>query len=122
MATFTSFQEIKAWQVAHKSSLQIYKISKETPLSKDFSLKDQMCRCAVSVPSNIAEGFERGGKREFKRFLVIAKSSNTELRSQLVLTKDLGYITETEYHSIDAKLVEVSRMISGLIGYLNTVS
>jgi len=81
-----------------------------------------MCRCAASVTSNIAEGFERGGKREFKRFLVIAKSSNTELRSQLVLTKDLGYITETEYHFIDAKLVEVSRMISELIGYLNTLS
>src|SRR4051812_37921491 len=108
MSTFKSFQEIQAWQTAHAMALQIYRISNETLLYKDFGLKDQMRRCAVSVSSNIAEGFERGGKREFKRYLVIAKSSNTELRSQLILTKDLGYISDNEYKNIDGKLIEVN--------------
>lgn len=119
MPTITSFKEIKVWQKAHLISLEIYKLSNTTELAKDFGLKDQMRRCSVSVSSNIAEGYERGGKKEFIRYLVIAKASNTELRSQLLLSRDLNYISSEKYDTIEEQLIEVNKMISGFIGYLN---
>jgi len=119
MPTINSFKEIKVWQKAHLISLEIYKLTNTTELAKDFGLKDQMRRCSVSVSSNIAEGYERGGKKEFIRYLVIAKASNTELRSQLLLSRDLNYISSEKYNMIEEQLIEVNKMISGFIGYLN---
>ena len=119
MPTINSFKEIKVWQKAHLISLEIYKLTNTTELAKDFGLKDQMRRCSVSVSSNIAEGYERGGKKEFIRYLVIAKASNTELRSQLLLSRDLNYISSKKYDTIEEQLIEVNKMISGFIGYLN---
>lgn len=121
MPTITSFKEIKVWQKAHLISLEIYKLTNTTELTKDFGLKDQMRRCSVSVSSNIAEGYERGGKKEFIRYLIIAKASNTELRSQLLLSRDLNYISVEQYDSLDDSLIEINKMISGFIAYLNKV-
>lgn len=119
MPTITSFKEIKAWQKAHLISLEIYKLTNTTELAKDYGLKDQMRRSSVSVSSNIAEGYERSGKKEFIRYLVIAKASSTELRSQLLLSKDLNYISSEQYDDLDELLIEVNKMISGFIAYLN---
>jgi len=83
--------------------------------SKDFSYKDQIQRCAVSVMNNIAEGFERGSDKEFKRFLYITKGSCGELRSMLTLGKDLDYFDKKEFENLYQDSVEVSRMLSGLI-------
>jgi four helix bundle protein len=121
MPTITSFKDIKAWQKAHWVSVEIYKLTNSTELAKDFGLRDQMRRSSVSVSSNIAEGYERGGKKEFIRYLIIAKASNTELRSQLLLSKDLNYISVEQYENLDESLIEVNKMISGFIAYLNKV-
>jgi four helix bundle protein len=113
MPTITSFKDIKAWQKAHWVSVEIYKLTNSTELAKDFGLRDQMRRSSVSVSSNIAEGYERGGKKEFIRYLIIAKASNTELRSQLLLSKDLNYISLEQYENLDESLIEVNNVSSG---------
>ena len=83
MATFKRFEDIEAWQLAREFTAKIYRLSKVPPFSRDFALRDQMRRAAVSVMSNIAEGFERGGTKEFLHFLSIAKGSAGELEAQL---------------------------------------
>lgn len=84
-----------------------------------FVLRDQMRRCAVSITSNIAEGFARQGDREFGHFLNIAKGACIELRSQLYLARDLGYISEEEFDFLNQELIKESRMIGGLMNFLN---
>ncbi len=83
MAKIDRFEDIKAWQKARELNKEIYKISNNTLFEKDFGLKDQIRRASVSVLSNIAEGFERNGSKEFKQFLSIAKGSSGEVRAQL---------------------------------------
>jgi len=87
-------------------------------LAKDFGLRDQIRRAAVSVMSNIAEGFERGGDQEFVQFLAMAKGSSGELRSQLYIAKDQGYLNEAEFAGLHDAATEVSKRIAGLIKYL----
>ena len=82
--------------------------------SKDFGLRDQIRRASVSIMSNLAEGFERGGRSEFHQFLVIAKGSCAELRSQLYVALDNDYIDDITFQNIDALSKEVSRLIGGL--------
>ena len=94
MATYKSFTELPIWQKAHLIALKTYQLSNETELSRDFSLKDQMRRCAISISSNIAEGHDRGSIKQNCYFLNIAKASSAELRSQLFLAKDLNYINK----------------------------
>jgi four helix bundle protein len=121
MATFTTFEEISAWKKAHESVLKIYKLTNETKLKRDFGLKDQMRRAAVSITSNIAEGHDRGTKNQFVYFLNVSRGSCSELRSQLILAKDLNYIEVTDCEKLKQDLMEVSRMIMGLIKYLKSL-
>jgi four helix bundle protein len=86
--------------------------------SRDFGLCDQVRRAAVSIMSNIAEGFERDGDKEFAQFLSIAKSSAGELRWQMFVALDQDYISQSEFESVKEKAMASSRMISGLIRYL----
>jgi four helix bundle protein len=118
MATFNTFEDIEAWKKAHRISLEIYRITNDSLLSRDYSLKDQMRRCSVSITSNIAEGFDREGPKEFARFLGISKGSSAELRSQLILARDLGYIGDKEFTLLNDELVDVNKMLGGLIRYL----
>lgn len=118
MARFKSFEEIKAWQKARILTKTIYQITERETFSKDFDLIRQIRRCSVSITSNIAEGFERQTEKEFRQFLFIAKGSAGELRSQLYLTFDLGYISNKEFENLKGDVVEVSKMISGLIKHL----
>jgi four helix bundle protein len=118
MAGIKRFEELEVWKLARELTNLIYRATASGEFSRDFGLKDQIRRSAVSILSNIAEGFERGGDKEFIQFLAIAKGSCGETRAQLYVALDQKYITETQF----AKLVDIatktSRMLSGLIGYL----
>ena len=94
MAAFKTFEEINAWQNARVLVKDVYAMTRCGDFSKDYGLRDQIQRAAVSICSNIAEGFERRGNKEFINFLWIAKGSAAEVCSQLYHARDLGYITE----------------------------
>jgi four helix bundle protein len=119
MSTFETFVEIEAWQKARQLSKAMYEISSTAPFARDFSLKDQIRRASVSVMSNIAEGYERGGTKEFLQFLSMAKGSIGEVRSLLYVARDQGYIDERVFLDLSARGTEISRMISGLMAYLH---
>jgi four helix bundle protein len=118
MATFQKFEDIEAWQRARGLTREIYTVSNETPFSKDFGLRDQVRKTSVSIMSNIAEGFERDGTKEFIQFLSVAKGSSGELRSQLYVALDQGYLEEERFERLLGIVLETSRMIGGLINYL----
>ena len=111
------FEDIEAWK-AGRDLKSIYEITKEKRFSRDFSLLDQIRRAAVSITSNIAEGFERGGDNEFIQALAIAKGSSGEVRSQLYVALDEQYITATQFDEISKKALAVSRLIGGFMKYL----
>ena len=119
MGKFNSFEEILSWQKARALSAEIYRITKlNESFNGDYSLKDQIRRASVSITSNIAEGFERQTTKEFIRFLYIAKASAGEVRSQLYVAFDVDYITKNEFEELKKKVNEVSKLISGLLKYL----
>lgn len=109
---FNSFEEIVIWRKSKELVLDIYELFR---LNKDYSFKDQIKRAAVSIMNNIAEGFERKGNKEFKKFLYIAKGSCGEVRSMLYLAKDLKYSDEKQHLILFNKSIEISKMLSGLI-------
>jgi four helix bundle protein len=118
MAKFNSFEEIKAWQKAHDITLQIYKITSNETFSKDYGLKDQIRRSAVSIMANIAEGHGRRTNLEFANFLNIARGSVAETQSHLYIAKGLDYIDKSLFNDIYAVLDEFSKMILALSKYL----
>ena len=118
MSTIQKFEDLEAWKLSREITKDIYKISSSGSFTKDYGLRDQIRRSSVSVMSNIAEGFERDGDKEFTQFLSIAKGSAGEARSQLYVALDQNYISETEFNLIYQKLTENSRIISGLMKYL----
>ena len=118
MSTIKRAEEIEAWKKARELTRAVYDRSKVGPFSKDFALRDQMRRAAVSVMSNIAEGFERGGTNEFVQFLAIAKGSAGELEAQLYVALDQGYINREEFTSLKNLTTSTKRLIGDLISYL----
>ena len=109
------FEDLIAWQKARTLTAEIYRLTGSGSLARDFGLKDQMQRAAVSVMSNIAEGHERATPPEFARFLRIAKASCAELRSQLYVAKDVGYVPPEAFETLLAQAEEVGRIIGGLL-------
>lgn len=122
MSTFKSFEELDSWKLARELVREIYKISKTTELYKDYGLKDQVQRSAVSIMSNIAEGFERNSRKEFIRFLNIARGSSAEMKSQLYILFDLGHIDKETFEKLYDKTSDISKTILGLINYLKRFS
>jgi four helix bundle protein len=118
MGTFQSFEEIETWQKARELTREIYKISNQGSFFKDFGLRDQIRKCCVSIMSNIAEGFERSGTGEFVQFLAIAKGSTGEVRAQLYVAVDQGYINEETFKRLFTMTTEIARMIGKLMNYL----
>ena len=118
MAKIERFEEMEAWKCARRITQLIYQISSGGAFAKDFALVDQIRRAAISIMSNIAEGFERNGDREFVQFLTISKDSCGEVRAQLYVALDQKYVDASKFAEIEGKLVETSRMLSGLIKYL----
>jgi four helix bundle protein len=120
LAAIKKFEELTAWQKARALNTLIYQISEQGRFSKDYALKDQVRRASISIMSNIAEGFERNGNKEFIQFLSIAKASCAELRSQLYIAFDLNYIEKKEFEKISLSAIEVGKIMQGLIEYLKS--
>jgi len=108
------FEDLIAWQKARKLTQLIYQVSRRGAFAKDFGLSGQIQRAAVSIMSNISEGFERGGRGEFHQFLSIAKASCAEVRSQLYVAFDVGYLNQDEFDHLLAQAEEVARIVGGL--------
>ena len=110
-----SFTDLNAWKEGHKLVLMIYDITKTFPKEEVFGLTSQIRRCAVSITSNIAEGFSRQSYREKLQFYSIALGSTTELQNQLLIAKDINYITKEQFQDIAEQSVKVHKIINGLI-------
>ena len=118
MATFKSFEEIESWQKARELTREVYTVSNQGAFAKDFGLRDQIRRASVSILSNIAEGFERDGNREFLQFLAVAKGSSGEVRAQLYVALDQDYIDKNTFETLSAISIEIGSFIGGLMNYL----
>ena len=122
MATFKNFEDIKAWIEAKSLTRQIYQMSLKQSFCKDYTLCNQIRGDSISIMSNIAEGFERDGSKEFVQFLSIAKGSVGEVRSQLYIALDQNYITKDQFNSLYELTIKVATKLSRLISYLKTTN
>ena len=118
MAKIERFEDIAAWQKARELTRQVYRVSKMGEFARDFGLRNQICRAAVSIMSNIAEGFGRGGDQEFIQFLAIAKGSVGEVQAQLYVVLDAGYLDKKVFAELYALAEETGRLLGGFIKYL----
>ncbi|MDP3025515.1 MAG: four helix bundle protein [candidate division Zixibacteria bacterium] len=118
MAVYNNFEDLPVWKEAIVLAVQIYKITKEEKFKRDYGLSEQIRRAAVSVSSNIAEGFERSSRKEFIRSLYIAKGSVSEVRSQVFLSKELGYLDGDFSEKLLGQTRSLSRQIGALISFL----
>ena len=118
MSRIERFEDILAWQKARYLVRAIYQITATKKFAKDYGLSNQIQRSTVSIMSNIAEGFDRGGNKEFIQFLSIAKGSASEAESQLYVAVDNGYITQSQFEEIRKITNDVKSLISGFIRYL----
>jgi four helix bundle protein len=112
------FEDLEAWKSTRALTGLVYASSGIGNFGRDFALRGQIRRAAISIVSNIAEGFERDGDKEFVQFLSVAKGSCGEVRAQLCLALDQKYISEAEFQELTTKAIQLSRLISGLIRYL----
>ena len=112
------FEDLEIWKEARHLTQTIYRLTTTENFSKDFGLRDQIRRATVSIMSNIAEGFERGGNQEFIQFLYVAKGSCGEVRSQLYVALDQRYIDQKQTDELTKSFKRLSSMISNLITYL----
>jgi four helix bundle protein len=112
------FENLIVWQKAMALVLKIYQCCQREPLSRDWGMRDQMQRAAVSVPANIAEGYERASRKEYAQFLMISKGSAGELRCLLQIASGLKYIDEALVASFIDDSLEISRMLKGLANSL----
>lgn len=118
MATAQQFEDLHVWEDARALTREIYKVTRQRAFRQDFGLRDQITRAATSTMSNIAEGFERGSRKEFIQFLHIAKGSNGEVRSQLYVAFDQGYLDQKIFTAFRASALSLSRRLAKFISYL----
>jgi len=114
MAKIERFEDLIAWQKARELTRAVYEATRQGAFAKDYGLSSQIQRAAVSIMSNIAEGFERGGRGEFHQFLSTAKASCAEVRSQLYVALDAGYLNQDTFDQLIQKAEEVARIVGGL--------
>ncbi|MBN1592828.1 MAG: four helix bundle protein [Candidatus Coatesbacteria bacterium] len=112
------FEDIKSWQEARKLTARIYALTMDGQFARDFALRDQIRRSAISVMANIAEGFNRKTKKDFTNFLTIALASASETKSHLYIALDLGYIDQQVFDELYEHLSLISKLITGFIQYL----
>ena len=110
-----SFTDLTAWKRGHELVLMVYRNTDSFPQKERFSLTDQMRRAAVSITSNIAEGFSRQSQKEKVQFYSMAKASLTELQNQLLIARDIGYLAKEDFTSLANQSVQISKLLSGLI-------
>jgi len=113
--TIVSFTGLDAWREGHILVLMVYKITKTFPKEEIFGLVSQMRRCSVSITSNIAEGFSRQSWKEKLQFYTTALGSVTELQNQLLVSKDVKYITNETFQLVAQQSIRVSKLVNGLI-------
>ena len=118
MATIKCFEDLKIWKMARDFCRDIFRIIRYDKFSRDYKFKEQIWASSGSIMDNIAEGFERGGNKEFIQFLAIAKGSSGEARSQLHRAFDCQYIEKDEYIQLSQKAIDISKSIAALIDYL----
>ncbi len=118
MATIQRFEDLECWQRARRLANAVYAINNKLSEARDYTLRDQVRKSAISIMANIAEGFERGGAKEFISFLSIARGSVAETKSHLYLSFDRKYIDAAELKEMLSLADEIVRQISALIGYL----
>jgi four helix bundle protein len=122
MATITKFEDLEIWQLAYQQCKDFDSIAEQTALGKDFGLRNQMNASSGSVMDNIAEGFERSGNNEFKNFLLIAKGSNGEFRSQLYRCLNRKYILQEKFDELHTKNTTLGNKLMAFISYLQNSS
>ena len=120
MPTITRFEDIEAWKTARQLTNLIYELTAQDKFSRDFGLKDQIRRAAVSVMSNIAEGFESQTQAQIIRYLGVAKASSGEVRSQLYAALDTNYLTKEQFDIAFDLVDKASRQLARFISYLET--
>jgi four helix bundle protein len=118
MSKIERFEDIVAWQRARELTQKVYSCSKAGQFAKDFGLKDQIQRASVSTMANIAEGFERGGDKEFIQFLSNSKGSCGEVKSHLYVALDQQYVTQVQFNQLYERADEIGRLIAGFMAYL----
>lgn len=118
MAKIERFEDLEVWKMTFECANLVYDLTSVGKFSQDYGLRDQIRRAAVSIFSNIAEGFERDGNKEFANFLTIAKGSCGEVRAQATFARHREYITEVDFEILTEKLLQISRQISGFRNYI----
>lgn len=117
-----SFIDLNAWREAHNLVLSIYKITKSFPDDEKFGLIQQLRRCAVSISSNIAEGFSRRTKKEKTQFFYTSLGSITELQNQLLIARDIGYLSKDLFRELANRTIAISKLTNGLIKSLKILN
>ena len=120
MSSIQRFEDLIVWQKSRELNKRIYSITSDSNFNKDYSPRDQIRRASISILSNIAEGFDRSGNKEFIQFLSIAKGSASELRAQLYVAFDLNYLSKDEFDYIFQLINEIGKMLTGLMNYLKS--
>lgn len=110
-----NFTDLLAWKKGHELVLEVYRLTNSFPKAEMFGLTNQLRRASVSITSNIAEGFSRSTYADKARFYAISLGSVTEVQNQFMISRDLGFITKTDYNYISSTLVELHKIINGLI-------
>ena len=118
MARIEQFEDIDAWKKARELAQAIYEVTSVAEFARDFGLRDQIRRAAVSVMSNIAEGFERSGDKEFRQFLSLAKGSAGEVKAQLYVALDARFLSQEQFDQLYSLATETDRLIGGFMRYL----
>ncbi|HEX9935224.1 MAG TPA: four helix bundle protein [bacterium] len=111
----SGFEKLEVWRIAKDLAVKIYRLSQSVPLNKDFCLRDQIRRCAVSIPSNIAEGNERDSNPDSIRHFRIAKGSLGEIRTQLIIAHEIGYLSDQDFEFFDKEYKKLGSKLGRLI-------
>jgi four helix bundle protein len=119
MPTINRFEDIEAWQKGRELTRLLYQVTADPRFDRDRSLRDQLRRASVSILSNIAEGFERGGNREFRQFLSQAKGSSGGIKVQLYVALDAKMISEEQFDDLYSLATDVGRLVGGFVRYLS---
>jgi four helix bundle protein len=112
---YQDFKELRVWQEGKQLAIEVYKITGNARFSKDYGLRDQVQRAAVSIASNIAEGYERNSHKDFVRYLLIAKGSLSELQTQMEIALEIGHIDENVFEQIEGRCKKITGMLINLI-------
>ena len=120
MPTIKSFEELPVWKDARKFANKIYNLTKKFPKEENYGLTSQITRATVSIGSNIAEGFDRYSKKDFIRFLIIARGSISEIQSDLYIALDLKYINQNDFQETYTLSKDLGKQINGFIKYLRS--